>query len=332
MTRTKLCSSILAGSVVHSALPSDKSNVSDAQHVVGFSAQRVPSALQGSPNSTTAGFFGPLPYIHDTSLNVTQRPFGQRVPYHDIPSRNPFDEANTPSATSRSPCYGCPSCETHRTINTCDGWKRHMKAHEILYICRACEDGAPGKSRSYTRRANLAKHLVEDHKSSKSKAAELADEWRRKDGRTYYSCGFCVILFQTIMDQLNHIDTKHFRNFQSVSDWDINMVIRGLLLQPEVNTILHKIFGIPVNTAIQGLTWNPSAARSLQLRLELSEEPAEDLATAVANHGSWDETIQGRLGTGLAAGVSDSQMECRCPTPVSSRLTTVRMLTLAQQT
>lgn len=183
-----------------------------------------------------------------------------------------------------------------------------MKEHETIYICRACENGTPGKTKSYTRKANLAKHIAEYHKVSKLKAAALADTWRRKDGRRYYSCGFCVVLFHTIMEQLNHIDTDHFRHFQAVSDWDANKVIRGLLLQPEVNTILRKMLGTYYDAASEGLTWDSSITRSLQLRLELSEESAEDLSAAVANQGTWNVTTQGLVSTGLANDFSDHQM------------------------
>ena len=162
-----------------------------------------------------------------------------------------------------------------------------MKEHGTTFPCKKCEEqDTTGKPRNYTRKANLVKHLCESHGTSNENGSELAEKWRINIGRKYFSCGFCVSLFRNITDQLNHIDTSHFRFQQDISAWDINTVIRGLLLRQDVNHVWDQMFGIPCPRS-NNITWDPSVAKGLQDRLELDEEKAEDIAVAAASQAIW---------------------------------------------
>ena len=168
-------------------------------------------------------------------------------------------------------------CITHDhpyELLSCDAWKRHMREHELLgYPCHICA------KRCYYRKSNLVRHLIFVHHFSEDAAYNQAPMCKRVQTKKAYACGFCIRIFKTQSDQLNHIDDEHWRYDQDISDWDLNKVIQGLLLQPDIQSSWLDRFGKP-SSAVQDLTWNPSEAQDLILRLGLSEEPAEDLAVA----------------------------------------------------
>ena len=184
-----------------------------------------------------------------------------------------------------------------------------MKEHETVFPCMQCEDSdTAGKPRSYTRKANLVKHLFDTHNISNSDASAQADTWRKTVKRKYFSCGFCVSLFYNIADQLNHIDTEHFRRLQDISGWNISKVIKGLIQQPGVNLFWQNFFGAGYPKS-QDFTWNDSVAKNLQLRLELSEESAEDLATAAISQVIWTEIPQDSDEARVTGGFTNPHME-----------------------
>ena len=101
--------------------------------------------------------------------------------------------------------HWCMTCESPKSIRTCDGWKRHMREHERVYPCFQCVE------KKYTRRTNLARHLREVHHLSEAAAHYQAGMWSRIETKKAYACGFCIRLFGTLRDQLNHIDHEHWR-------------------------------------------------------------------------------------------------------------------------
>ena len=206
---------------------------------------------------------------------------------------------------------------------TCDGWKRHMKEHEVIFPCMPqgpvqasnvgpqcslCGSFFPDqehldthsvqqcikKCRTYTRKANLVKHLEEVHRIQDGSA--LAEAWRIAFKKRYFSCGFCIMLFDNINDQLNHIDIDHFRRLEDICNWDMTKVIKGLLLQSGVDIAWHEI---SANYAESGFSWDISRNRDLQLRLELAEENPDTLATAVFNNCTYDWSHHSYDDTGL---------------------------------
>ncbi|KAK3169303.1 hypothetical protein OEA41_008686 [Lepraria neglecta] len=207
--------------------------------------------------------------------------------------QHPFPKASNETSNHQH-SHGCFRCGISQTFDTCDGWKRHMKEHETVFPCRQCEDSATAarNPRSYTRKANLVNHLIDTHNMSDSEASAQADTCRKTVKKKYFSCGFCVSLFGNIVDQLNHIDTEHFRYRQDISGWNISKVIRGLIQQPGVSRLWQNFFGVG--------TWNDSVARNLQLRLELSVESAEVLAAATKSQVIWTEIPQHKKLPGFA--------------------------------
>ena len=165
-----------------------------------------------------------------------------------------------------------------------------MKEHESLYPCNVC--AASGKIRSYSRKINLLRHL-ETHGFSNDASSTLADTWKKTFEKKYFACGFCVFLCASLTEQLTHIDMEHFRKFRSISDWDTNKVIRGLLLQPDLSLIVQNLLGQPFGTS-ENLSWHPSIVHELQLRLQKSNETPENLARFTVLQIDWDLTAGNR--------------------------------------
>ncbi|KAL2055060.1 hypothetical protein ABVK25_004882 [Lepraria finkii] len=105
-----------------------------------------------------------------------------------------------------------------------------------------------------------------------------------KSRRSTSTAGFCVSLFTSMKEQLNHIDNEHFKQRKHIHAWDFNQVIRGLLLQPRVNSILRSMFGNDY-TITQGFNWDPFTNQHLHERIEISEVTPNALASAAINQG-----------------------------------------------
>ena len=235
--------------------------------------------------------------------------YSQQCSFPEASNETFNHQSASPSTRPGQHPYGCFRCKKPRALDTCDGWKRHMKEHETVFPCRQCEDSDTARNPwSYTRKANLVKHLSDTHKMSDSDASAQADTWCETVKRKYFGCGFCVSLFYNITDQLNHIDTEHFRRLQDISGWDTSKVIQGLTQQPGVNLFWQNFFGASYPRS-QDFTWNDSVAKNLQLRLELSEESAEDLATAAISQVIWTEIPQDSDEASVTGGFTNPHME-----------------------
>ena len=162
-----------------------------------------------------------------------------------------------------------------------------MKEHETVWPCTLCLDlDTPGKAKSYSRKTNLVGHLETSHGFSNDEGSDLAETWKKTLPKKYFGCGLCISLFTSIQDQLNHIDNEHFKNMHRIGEWNINKVIRGLLMQPDVSLIWQTFFQSSY-LASQELAWDLSVAKDLQLRLELSSAKAGDLAEMAITSANW---------------------------------------------
>ena len=248
-------------------------------------ASHNPTANTTARNSTLSGtttsFFG-----YSTGYSTPVSSYAPTSSYPNSLNEMASDGPRPSSSASAGHPHGCPICQ--KTIGTCDGWKRHMKEHESLYPCNMC--ARSGKTRSFSRKINLQRHL-ETHGFSNDESSTLADTWKKTHEKKYFGCGFCVILCTSLTEQLSHIDSEHFRNFRSISEWDTNKVIRGLLMQPDLSPIVQELlaqsFGISEN-----LSWHPSIIHELQLRLQESNEAAEHLARTTVLQIDWDLTAR----------------------------------------
>ena len=121
----------------------------------------------------------------------------------------------------------CPYCEHPKPIYTCDGWKRHKKEHELVYLCMPngpventkhgtrcvlClkEDpdeehlswhrasfcvGKFGEPHKISRKPGMVLHLAKHHVHSED-AAALADKWRHHLNKNlrFKDCSRCKSL------------------------------------------------------------------------------------------------------------------------------------------
>lgn len=150
----------------------------------------------------------------------------------------------------------------------------HFNQQHSVSICLGKLTGPLTKSR----KADMIKHLTQ-HGINRDHGSALAEKWRYKSRKRFSSCGFCIKLFYTIVDRLNHIDVEHYQQGQIYKDWDLNKVIEGLLLQPVVQQILVKYLASYPSVSMPRVSWDPSVAADLQRRLESSEEPADVLTS-----------------------------------------------------
>lgn len=130
-------------------------------------------------------------------------------------------------------------------------------------------------------------HLAQQHRVHGQVGAALADQWRYDSNKKCFSCGFCVTVFSSILERSNHIDNEHWRHGQNMDTWELSTLIRGLLLEPNVQAawrILLKSYPSLIESDLQ---WETQSAEGLQLRLEKSEEPGPVLAKAALERSNY---------------------------------------------
>ena len=294
------------------------------------STRRRPLRTTIQPSSTCPGH---LPYFGGhTTQNMTRESLDrqhfldrdqQPVSTHGIPSSG---------ATDTRPWHcinmSCQKHLDHFVYETCDGWKRHMKEHETVWpcmpygplekaehglICVLCGSVNPNKShiakhsigscgdttiklRGVSRRSNLEKHLLRSHAVTKDRVRGLANSWKTTARKRYFSCGFCVSIFSTIHEQLNHIDMDHFKKGQQVTEWSATNVIQGLLLSPYVASSFQNRLSSDPYSYHRKLHWDTKMIEGLQRRLEMAEATAETLAFEAYAMLSFNLSRQNSLG------------------------------------
>lgn len=256
-----------------------------------------------SSKSTTRSSISSLaPSVHSVNTNVsTPR---SSVGYASSLSDLPEDIAEYEAFGHT---HWCPECDKY--INTCDGWKRHMKEHESYYTClpsgpvensendptcafccisspdqfhlashRAaqCFNNPRGPTKK-SRKSLMVNHLAE-HGILDQAASDLADKWHFSRNKRAFACGFCVKGFLSITEQLNHIHTEHYRHGLDKSGWNVNTVIKGLLRQPKVHKHWQRLLATDTPLSESLFRWDPPAAKDLQAKLETGEESGADLA------------------------------------------------------
>jgi hypothetical protein len=237
-------------------------------------------------------------------------------------------EASTASSKISDHDHWCTICEHSKAYKTCDGWKRHMREHEIIYPCmpngpvrdtengpRCCFCDLPfpdhehldthsisrchggfKDAQKYSRRVNLIKHIEEIHHTSNAFASALADEWQNshKRKRRFFSCGFCVTIFFTLRDQNSHIDKEHWSQHQDIKAWDTTKVILGLLLQTGVSESWQELLNRHDIRSDSGSWphWDPTTSEDLQLNLEIRQGSAQALAELAFKKSSYYQSLQ----------------------------------------
>ncbi len=205
-------------------------------------------------------------------------------------------------ATESANRFWCTTCEDRRSFKSKSDWRKHEKGHVDVYVCKLCGPALV----SCKRRADLVKHLRNYHEvENKAQGEGIADTWKETTNKQAWSCGFCIYLFHTFGDRLQHI-AKHFEDGQTLNEWDITKVIDGLLKQPG----LTNIWRMPLDWKFKDISWKKDAVKRLQHDLELGpSDPrhAQALVQAVydARQSDWRPIIDGRSLT-LAANYTSS--------------------------
>lgn len=256
-----------------------------------------------------------LAYTNGTTHTRRGNCPGQHL-FRDNSRRRAFAQEIYPPHITDRPAYVCVNmfCKNHRdcfVFKNCDGWKRHMKEHETVWPCMpngACEISGTGRScvlcgslnpneihltghamrdcgdtstkpRNFSRRMNLEKHLSQSHAVPPHRTRGLAETWRKTLGKKNFACGFCICIFSTLHDQLNHIDNDHFKKGQQITEWSATNVVRGLLLSPEVAKSFQTMLSMEPYAIARDLHWDKRSVEDLQRRLEIAEDTADTLAS-----------------------------------------------------
>ena len=186
--------------------------------------------------------------------------------------------------------------------------ERHYSLHNTL----PCSNKTLA-ARSYTRKIHLINHL-KAHGILDGSA--FAEEWRDTLDKKYFSCGFCIACFHSHTDQLNHIDSSHYKKNQNISEWDSNIIILGLLLQPRVQESWQNLLKAYPQCNESGFRWSSATVKKLQLRLEKSEETANDLALAAFNESTYDWTHNTQIESMPVVGFSDQDTNIHDNMPI----------------
>ncbi len=245
-------------------------------------------------------------------LNKPQPPLPHGLPESAVAAQEPLSSKHG----SRHKRW-CTTREHQTVFTTHDGFAKHEKEHDSCYVflpqgpieetpwglqCALCEtknpskahleyhnilqyDGWLGKSITRSRKGNF-EELLKKHKASDEMIKILLNKWRDVQNKKAYSCGFCISIFRKLSDRTSHIDREHFAKGKHIDDWDNTIVIKGLLLQREVKQECLRLFSVDPTVMETKISWPPSVIDDLQLRLELGEESAWDLATDIFRQAS----------------------------------------------
>ena len=237
----------------------------------------------------------------------------------------------------------------HETEYTCmpDGPVRSTEAGVECYFCGASNPnethlathgvskcyGQYAKRQSYTRKINLHNHIKDIHNTSEDHASALAQAWvdPHKNKRKFFSCGFCICCFPTLVKKSNHIDLEHWQKHQDLKEWDNNKVILGLLLQPGVEQEWHQLlmsagihpeFDPLLNPAPQ---WALSVVEHVQLQLEIGEDPAATLAGLAFETSSYHFNYQANISDGTLPPCNQGVDISGHPSIVQNTISTMRL-------
>lgn len=173
---------------------------------------------------------------------------------------------------------------------------KHLNTHNVPE-CR---------HKFFKRKKLLTEHYEEHH--GIDDGSLLADQSKHTTHKTCFPCGFCASPFDSLNEQINHIDAVHYRLSEHISGWDPNKVIRGLLSQPGVSE--HWRSALAANPGCQEslFTWHPKIVQNLKHRLEMSQEPPGVLCRVAIAESNYGGTELHHVGSMQAASLTGSAM------------------------
>ena len=252
-------------------------------------------------------------------------------------------EQSSLSVTPNDHIHWCVTCKNPRAIKTCGGFKRHMREHQTRFYCILqdsvvpTEDGPKGAScdvsdpdpdpdpthlnthnvklcvvkppaaRSFPRRDLFLNHLKKKH--NVADGSVLAERCKRTIQQKFFACGFCVSWFDSLNEQVNHIDAAHYRLSKFIRDWDFDMVIRSLLSRPGMNEHWQRAMAANPRFQESLFSWNPTRAEELQRRLEMSQEPEAVLCRAAIDESNYGRSQHGLVELVPDTGLTDLEMD-----------------------
>ena len=193
--------------------------------------------------------------------------------------------------------YWCTVCEVPKSYKDSGNWKKHEKEHETTFVCKLdsathesmADQNSGTKAFSSKRRDIMVNHLNKSHGFAVQEGRVLADQWRFTVEKQAWSCGFCGSFFLDFKDRLKHIDTEHFRKYESMQQWDFNKVIHGLLLQPRMENAWKKRTASLIPwVQPEDFIWTEAFAKNMRPKLEIGpsdESDANRLADEVYSAG-----------------------------------------------
>ena len=288
------------------AVPNTRSHEDFSQDWAAENSLGSPPSLFSSPSIPTSLL---NPSKHGP-LNFPRDPRETSVGRHD-----------SKADATNSHDHLCYMCEDPKPIQRCGDFIRHLKEHcEEFYCipenavkitedgprCSACEmlnpdpkhlsnHNPPTKpncvGRQFSRKDTLVQHLKKHHPKKPQDVdgySTLAEKSRYTGGSKKFACGFCISGFDSLDEQVTHVHNAHYRRSMPTTGYDINKVILGLL---SMNNHWQKLRTDHPSLKDTSFMWNSILAKNLQLRLEMSEEQANDLYKATfdnCNYGTSD--------------------------------------------
>lgn len=197
--------------------------------------------------------------------------------------------------------YCCLFCGPKHAYKRLSDWKKHMRGHEITYICLLgevqrgndpdtgcviCGASNPVESHvqmhsvgrcmrspshrySSTRRDLLVDHLLKQHHIyDVQRRQAIADNGKVFSGRQVWSCGFCATIFFNFEKCLKHIGSEYVDGQLRYEDWSPTNIIKGLLSQAGVAAAWDQLLTYRHGPIPPSLVWTNDSIVNLQLMLE----------------------------------------------------------------
>ena len=116
----------------------------------------------------------------------------------------------------------------------------------------------------------MVDHLMKHHHVVNAQQGQIiANQWKTDSDKQAWSCGFCVHLFSSLEDRLNHIAMEYRDNGRVYDEWSLTNVIKGLLLQPQVIAAWNNLIWSKHGSISIEFVWNTNGSGLDDLRTSL---------------------------------------------------------------
>ena len=148
---------------------------------------------------------------------------------------------------------------------------QHHLDHHNMRFCQQSSNRF-----AFKRRGLIVDHLAKHHQvNSREQGQVIADRWKTDSDKQAWSCGFCVELFHSLEDRLNHIAMEYRDNGRVYDEWSLTNVIKGLLLQPHVATTWDNLIRTHYGSIPIQFVWHKNGNNLDDLRTMLERGPSQ---------------------------------------------------------